>query len=173
MNPSYGPKTDQLYESGPPEALYHLCLNAMGHWDDRYPNPWIHPRLRDIEPWCSTVVFGSLHRELVGMGMDPEEAYMRLSQRACVLELSPWPSYKWGDGSWVSTCKLSVELAQAAMQDPNRLVLLGRGESEWKSAGLLDVDTLHKSKGIRSHQCRVSKGNFPEAWDRILDLVGS
>lgn len=171
LNPSYGPKTEEIYESGPPEALYQLCLNAMGHWDETYPNPWLHPALRDREPWCSIVVFGSLHKELVASGWEPEAAWQRLSQRVCVLELSPWPSYKWGDGSWVSTCGLSVDLVRRAMSDPNRLALLGRGESEWKSAGLLDVDLLPKSRGIRSHQCRLSAGNFPTAWPRVLELV--
>lgn len=171
LNPSYGPRTEEIYESGPPAALYQLCLNAMGHWDETYPNPWLHPELRGREPWCSAVVFGGLHRELVSDGWEPEAAWQRLSQRVCVLELSPWPSYKWGDGSWVSTCKLSVELASAAAADPSRLVLLGRGEAEWKSAGFLDVDLLPKSRGVRSHQCRLTRGNFPETWERLVGLV--
>jgi len=171
LNPSYGPRTEDIYEGGPPEALYHLCLNAMGHWDATYPNPWLHPVLRSREPWCSSVVFGALHRQLQDDGWEAEAAWQRISQRVAVLELSPWPSHKWGDGAWVSTCQVSVDLARRAMSDPGRLALLGRGESEWKSAGLLDADVLPKSRGVRSHQCRLTRGNFPEAWDRLLSLV--
>ena len=171
LNPSYGPRTEEIYDSGPDAVLSLLRLNATGNWDSQYPNPWLHPELRTREPWCSTVVFGALHRRLVDDGWDSEAAWQRLSQRVCVLELSPWPSYKWGDGSWVSTCRTSVELAGAAMLDPARVVLLGRGESEWKAAGLLDVDVLPKSRGVRSHQCRLTQANFPTAWPRLVAAV--
>lgn len=173
LNPSYGPKTEAIYDSGPPEVLYQLCLNAMGHWDAAYPNPWLHPSLRGREPWCSFVVFGALHRTLTDDGMDSEDAWQRLSQRCAVLELGPWPSLKWSSGAFAASTALSVQLASAAVADPDRIVLLGRGEDDWRSAGLLDVDVLPKSRGVRSNQSRITRGNFPDVWDAIVDAVQS
>jgi hypothetical protein len=169
LNPAYSESPDVVYED--PEA-YERARNAViGNWDAKYPNPYLHPKLRSLDSWCAKVPCSGLHKHLVESGMEEEAAWQRVSQKIALVELSPWASYRWSPAAFVETTKVSVELARLAMEDTDRIVLLGRGESDWKSAGLLDVDTLSASKGVRMHQSRITKGNFPTVWDRLTAEV--
>ena len=167
LNPAVSPFTGGLYEDLP--SLRHVEDMVLAKKDRTYPNAWLHPAVRAHEPWCSRVVCGALHRYLLQEGHDPEEAWKLLARKIAILELSPWTSHKWSHHAIVATTKVSVGLAQDAMDDPNRIVLLGRGESDWKSAGLVDVDLLPLSKGVRSNQSRITPANFPTVWQKIID----
>lgn len=166
LNPAVSEYTDGMYSD--PACLTRVADVAMGRWDPDYPNAWLHPEVRRHEPWCSRVVCGNLHRILLDRGVGSEEAWSLLSQKISVLELSPWVSHRWSVGAVVETTQLSVALAQNAMLDPKRTVLLGRGESIWRSVGLLDVDLLPMSTGVRGNQCRITQSNFSTAWGDIL-----
>ena len=170
MNPSTGHELDAFYSN--PEVVDAIGPMMTGNWDPQYPNAWLSPKMRKIDGWNATVAWSYIHKTLVEGGMESEAAWQRVAQRCCLLELAPYPSLEWSSGVFTSTTKLSVELAQRAYDDPDRLVLLCRGENEWKAAGLLDADLLPKSKGVRMHQCRITPGNFPDVWDRILQLLG-
>jgi len=149
-----------------------LDRTARGDWDPNYPNPFLHPLWRGYDQWHPKKVFSTLHKELTGKhGLTPEDAWKRLSQRICILEISPWASLEWTSGCIGPTARLSADLADAAHQDSNRIVLVGRGSDEWKKVGFLDIDACEKSKGIRSHQVKISENNFPLSWSRIIDLV--
>jgi hypothetical protein len=166
LNPAYSSSPDVVYDD--PEA-FELAKNAtLGNWCEDYPNPYLHPRLRQLDSWCAKVPYAGLHKHLMETGVDPEEAWKIASKKMAILELSPWASYKWSPAAFVETTRTCVALAQQAMDDSNRVVLLGRGLSDWKSAGLLDADTLPLSRGVRSNQSRVTKNNFPNVWDRIV-----
>lgn len=169
LNPAVSPYSDNLYND--PEALRHVEDMAKVLPGREYPNAWLHPLVRRHEPWCSRVVCGALHRHLTEAGHEPESAWRLLSQKIAILELSPWTSHKWSHHAVMETTPLSVQLAAKAMIDPDRLVLLGRGEADWKSAGLVDVDLLPLSRGVRSNQSRITAGNFPKVWTRILQLI--
>lgn len=169
LNPAVSDTTDGLYAD--PQCLKRVESVAMGRWDAEYPNAWLHPDVRRHEPWCSRVVCGGLHRFLVDRGVEPEVAWRTLSRRISLLELSPWVSHRWSVGAVVETTRLSVALASEAMRDPDRIVLLGRGGPNWKMAGLVDVDLLPVSLGVRSNQSRITASNFPETWRQIVDLV--
>lgn len=170
LNPAVSPHSPKLYSN--PTALAQVEKMARGDWNLDYPNAWLHPVVRPIEPWCSKVVCAGLHRHLTSQGMSDEAAWSRLSQRIAIIELSAWTSYKWSHHAIVGTTPVSISLAQAAMNDPGRIVLLGRGEADWKTAGLVDVDTLPVSLGVRSNQSRITVSNFPKVWNRILEEVG-
>lgn len=187
MNPSWGAVETGTTPSDAgldhTQAGYKIAANsnlirlidgtARGDWDPAYPNPFLHPAWRQVDSWHPKKVFAQLHGHLVdSMKMHPEDAWKRLSQRACVLEISPWASLEWTSGCIGPTARLAADLAHAAMDDPNRLVLVGRGGDEWRKVGLLDVDLLESSRGIRSHQVRISRNNFPVSWSRVLELVG-
>lgn len=145
---------------------------ARGAWDQNYPNPFLHPAWRKADPWHPTRVFKSLHEYLTKVKkMQSEDAWRRLAQRICVLEISPWASLEWTSGCIGPTARLASDLAQVAMDDPNRLVLVGRAADEWRKIGLLDVDLLESSRGVRRNQVRISQNNFPNSWDRIISLV--
>ena len=169
LNPAFSEDLDAAYTD--PELTHRVTNHVTGQWDDDYPNPWLHPKLRAADPWCATVAFAALHRHLTSKGEEPEAAWRRISRKCAILELGAWASYKWSSDAFCSTSKLSIQLAGDAMSDPGRIVLLGRGESDWKSAGLLDVDTLPKSRGVRVNQSRLSQANYPGAWSRILQLL--
>lgn len=145
---------------------------ARGDFNPQYPNPFLSPDWRRIDSWHPSRVFGGLHRQMVERGgWDPELAWQRLSQRVCVLELSPWASKSWTAACWGPTTVLAGSLALEAQQDPSRVVLVGRGADEWRKAGLLDVDLLEQSGGVRMNQVRISQSNFPLSWDRITAAV--
>jgi hypothetical protein len=171
MNPSYDDAASDK-TLGDPALRGDLASAAQGNFDPNYPNLFLSPRWRAIDSWHPTRVFGTLHRHLVGdLGMDPEAAWKRCAQRVCVLELSPWASKSWTTGCWGPTAQLGAQLAQAAADDPDRVVLVGRGPEEWRRAGLLDVDLLEQSRGVRMNQVRISPANFPRSWERVLRLV--
>lgn len=171
LNPAVSPHSEGLYSD--PKALRCVEAMARGDWDPAYPNAWLNPLVRPHEPWCSRVVCGGLHRLALSRGFSEEASWSLLSRRIAIIELSPWTSHRWSHHCVVSTTPTSVALATAAMADPNRIVLLGRGESDWTMAGLLDADTLPLSKGVRSNQCRITSSNFPEVWDDILRRIFS
>lgn len=171
LNPAFSLKLDQAYVDQ--DFCRHIEAQARGQWDPEYPNPWVRPKLRDLDTWCCRVAFADMHRVLVEMGGEPEECWKRISRKVAVLELSPWASFKWSPSAFVTTTGLSVCLARDAALDPSRQVLLGRGEDDWRAAGLLDADLLPKSRGIRQHQSRISQSNFPTVWKRILELITS
>ena len=141
---------------------------ARGDWHPEYPNVWLHPTVRAGNNWHSSVVWTRIHSELTKRGVKSEAAWKRIATRGCVLELAAWPTPTWTPGVFTSSTALSVELAQRASDDPNKVVLLCRGETEWRSAGLLDADLLPKSKGVRRNQCRVTPSNFPDVWEDVL-----
>jgi len=170
LNPAVSPYSPRLYAD--PIALEQVKKMARGDWNDAYPNAWLHPAVRPHEPWCSKVVCGALHRQLVEEGTPDEDAWGLLSRKIAIIELSPWTSHKWSHHAIMETTRLSVDLAQKAMDD-GRIVLLGRGESDWRTAGLVDVDSLPLSRGVRSNQSRITRGNFPSIWDRIVEEVHS
>lgn len=169
LNPAPSPHLDEVYRD--PATLNRLEASALCRWDEDYPNALLHPSVRCRDPWTANVVFGDLHRYLNSIGMESEPAWRRVAQRCSVLELSPLMSYKWSTSAVVSSTATSIALAAAAQSDPDRLVLLARGESDWRCAGFLDVDVVPKSLGVRSHQCRLSRNNFPTAWDRVVELL--
>lgn len=171
LNPAYSKGFQSTYTD--PTALKLMSDVASGNWSKDYPNAWLHPLMRKYEPWCASVPCGALHRQLVGEGMDPEEAWSLLSRKIAILELSAWVSSKWSTSAIVGTTSLSVHLANEAISDPNRLVLLGRGEGDWKTAGVYDADLLPLSRGVRSNQSRITQGNFPTAWARLQELLKS
>ena len=149
-----------------------LDRTARGAWDPDYPNPFLHPLWRKHDSWHPRNVFSSLHQELTNkFGLAPEDAWKRLSQRVCVLEISPWASLEWTSGCIGPTARLSADLADAARQDPERIVLVGRGADEWRKVGFLDVDLCEKSKGIRSHQVKISAKNFPNSYGGVLGRI--
>jgi hypothetical protein len=170
LNPAVSPHSHKLYADAAARAEVERM--ARCDWNVHYPNAWLHPAVRQLEPWCSKVVCAALHRHLVANGMKEEAAWSRLSQKIALIELSPWTSYKWSHHAVVETTPLSVGLARAAMDDPHRIVLLGRGEADWRTAGLVDVDTLPVSRGVRSNQSRITASNFPSVWDKIVEEVG-
>lgn len=148
-----------------------IVANASrGKWNKKYPNQWLHPHFRPLDRWCSSVVFGKIHKQ-IAPDFGEEEAWQRLSQRVALLELAPWTSAVWSTGPLSSATSFAVKLAQKAMNDPNRIVLLARGESDWKTAGLLDADLLPKSRGVRVNQSRLSQANYPHVWDKIVQLI--
>lgn len=171
LNPAFSVKLDQAYSNQ--DFSKRIEAQVRGQWDVDYPNPWVRPELRHLDTWCCKVAFADIHKTLVGLGGDPEDCWKRISKKIAILELSPWASFKWSPSAFVSTTGTSIRLAQEALLDPSRQVLLGRGEDDWRAAGLLDADTLPKSLGIRQHQSRISKSNFPSVWNRILELVTS
>ena len=186
MNPSWGavevgssPQSLQLEHNdsskkiGSNQSLQALLdRTARGAWDPDYPNPFLHPMWRKADEWHPKKVFSILHRELTdNFGFAPEDAWKRLSQRVCVLEIAPWASLEWTSGCLGPTSRLSADLADAAHNDPNRIVLVGRGADEWRKVGFLDVDLCEKSHGVRSHQVKISSNNFPESWSRVLQLI--
>lgn len=168
LNPGFSDSLDITYANK--EFLHRLQNSARGDWDDDYVNPMLHPLGRQLEPWYSRIPFATLHKHLVSRGEESESAWKRLSRKCAILELSPWPSSRWSNGAICSTTSLSIALAQQAMIS-SKIVLLGRGEDDWKTAGLLDVDTLPKSKGVRVNQSRITRANFPDAWDQILGAL--
>ena len=167
LNPAVSPFTHGLYDDS--AGLRLVEDMAMVKKDRAYPNAWLHPAVRLHEPWCSRVVCGALHRHLLQDGHDAEEAWRLLARKIAILELSPWTSHKWSHHAVVETTKVSVALARKAMEDPGRIVLLGRGEADWKSAGLVDVDLLPLSRGVRSNQSRITQANFPTVWQNIIN----
>jgi hypothetical protein len=171
LNPAYSTQLDDVYNDA--EMVKAMSAQASGQWDARYPNPWLTPKGRRADSWCSSVAFAALHKKLVELGGEVEESWMQLSKTTAMLELSPWASFRWSEAAYVSTTHLSVKLAYEAMNDPSRIVLLGRGEADWKAAGLLDADLLPKSLGVRAHQSRISQANFPTVWNKIIDAVQS
>lgn len=149
-----------------------LDRTARGAWDPDYPNPFLHPAWRKADDWHSKWVFKSLHEYLTKVKkIQSVDAWKRLAQRICVLEISPWASLVWTSGCIGPTSRLAADLAQVAMDDPDRLVLVGRGSDEWRKVGLLDVDLLESSQGVRRNQVRISQNNFPNSWNRILSLI--
>jgi hypothetical protein len=171
LNPAFSEDADELY--GEAEVSRRVEAAVRGQWDEEYPMPWLHPVVRKSNPWCSTVPFAALHRHLTSRGEESEAAWRRLARKCAVLELAPWASYRWSSGAVCSTTSLSVHLALEAMHTRGRVVLLGRGEDDWKTAGLLDVDTLPKSRGVRVNQSRITPSNFPEAWAAVVAAVES
>ena len=186
MNPSWGAvdtgtspadagldHTETGYKIAADAQLQDLLdRTARGAWDPDYPNPFLHPAWRKVDTWHPKKVFANLHSHLTGaQKMGSEDAWKRLAQRVCVLEISPWASLEWTSGCIGPTSRLAADLAQVAMDSPDRLVLVGRGGDEWRKVGLLDVDLLESSRGIRSHQVRISQNNFPNSWGRIISLV--
>lgn len=170
LNPAVSPFSENLYDDL--KALRHVEEMAIGTSNREYPNAWLHPLVRRHEPWCSKVVCGALHRYLVDeQGHESEAAWRLLSRKIAILELSAWTSHKWSHHAFVETSKVSIDLAKAAMDDPRRIVLLGRGEADWKSAGLVDVDLLPLSRGVRSNQSRITQKNFPTVWEKIIAEV--
>jgi hypothetical protein len=168
LNPAVSPFSEKLYADI--NALRHveaMTLNSPGR---DYPNAWLHPSVRQHEPWCSKVVCGALHRYMTEeRGLEVEEAWRLLARKIAILELSAWTSHKWSHHAFVETSRVSVELAKQAMEDSSRIVLLGRGEADWKSAGLVDVDLLPLSRGVRSNQSRITPKNFPTVWEKITN----
>lgn len=185
MNPSWGadivgnfPGTLNLQHNAAASknfrdtALQSLLDDAArGDFDPDYPNQFLHPVWRQADSWHPSKVFKSLHGHLTSSGLSDELAWSRLAKRVCVLELSPWSSRKWTTGCLGPTAHLAAGLAESAMRDPERLVILGRGRGEWKQAGLWDVDQVECSRGVRGNQVRISQANFPESWSRIIDLI--
>jgi len=169
LNPALSIHSGDVQEDE--EMRRRLTHQATGQWDPEYPLVWLSPRGRQVDDWCASIPFRDLQRHLVNGGMDPEDAWRRVAQRCALLELGPWASAKWSSGAICSTTPLSVQLASAAMADPNRIVLLGRGEDDWRTAGLIDVDLLPKSLGVRVNQSRINERNFPGAWQRIVQLL--
>lgn len=169
LNPAVSEENERAYAI--PELKERLENSARGQWDPEYPNAWLHPLGRKAGPWCATVVFGALHKHLVSNNYKPEEAWSRIANRCAVLELSPWASHKWSPNAIISSSSLSISLAKAAMADKKRLVLLARGEDQWHMAGLIDADTLPKSKGVRSNQSRITPANFPDVWPDIIAKI--
>lgn len=170
LNPAWEGEPDAVYA----DPRLHTRVENMvrGDWDEEYPNAWLSPEGIKVTPWYANVPFGALYNHLVkDYSLDSIDALMLLSQRCAVVELSPWSSYNWSSGAYVSSCAVAVQLVQNAMNDPNRIVLLARGEDNWKAAGLLDADLLPKSRGIRAHQCRITEKNFPTAWKRTCEIL--
>ena len=185
MNPSWGaepagafPGTLHLrYNSlatkafNDPKLHSLLDTSARGDFDPDYPNQFLHPDWRRADSWHPNKVFKGLHACLTSAGLDNESAWARLAQRVCVLELSPWSSRKWTTGCLGPTSQLAAGLAENAMCNPERLVILGRGRGEWKQAGLWDVDLIECSRGVRGNQVRISPSNFPKSWSRLVELI--
>ncbi|HAN16496.1 MAG TPA: hypothetical protein DCP73_13245 [Chloroflexi bacterium] len=169
LNPAFSDDLDEVY--GDPEVQRRVEAAVRGQWDDDYPLPWLHPAARARDPWCANIPFAALHRHLTSKGEESEAAWRRISRKCAVLELGPWASYKWSSGAIGSTTSLSIRLAAEAMADPSRVVLLGRGEDDWKTAGLIDADLLPKSRGVRVNQSRITPANFPETWRAICAAV--
>ena len=170
LNPGTTGDIDTIYRN--PDALARIEACAQGDFDPEYPNPWLHPTLRAMDNWQPGRVFKNLHDHLVGnIGMSTETAWRRLSQRVCLLELAPFPTKSWDVNAICSTLWTSVILANEAIDDPDRLVLLARGRDQWRAAGLIRASLLPKSRGIRGNQPRINERNFPEAWVRVLELI--
>lgn len=171
MNPSWEEEScDRTL--GNPVLRDPLDAAARGDFDPLYPNPFLSPAWRSVDSWHPSRVFGSLHRHMVErLGWASEAAWQRCAQRVCVLELSPWASKSWTPGCWGPTTQVAAELALEAQRSPDRVVLVGRGGDEWRRAGLLDVDLLEQSRGVRMNQVRISQANFPRSWDRVLTSV--
>ena len=170
LNPGATADIDRIYSN--PDALARIEACAQGEFDPDYPNPWLHPTLREMDNWQPRRVFSNLYDHLTGEGgMGAEDAWRRLSQRVCLLELAPFPSITWTVGAVCSTLWPSVILAREAIGDHDRLVLLARGRDQWRAAGLVRASTLPKSRGIRGNQPRVNERNFPNDWVRVLELV--
>jgi hypothetical protein len=131
----------------------------------------LHPAWRQADSWHPNKVFKGLHARLTSDGLDAESAWARLAQRVCVLELSPWSSRKWTIGCLGPASQLAAGLAENAMCNPERLVILGRGRGEWKQAGLWDVDLIEHTLGRQGNQVRISPSNFPKSWSRLVELV--
>jgi hypothetical protein len=185
MNPSWGaepagsfPGTLHLRHNSlatkafnDPRLQSLLDMSARGEFHPDYPNQFLHPAWRRMDTWHPSKVFKKLHEHLRSSGLDGELAWSQLAQRVCVLELSPWTSRKWTTGCLGPTAHLAASLAERARLDPDRIVILGRGGSEWKQAGLWDVDMIEHSRGVRGNQVRISPSNFPKSWDRIVELT--
>ena len=170
LNPGITADIDRIYSN--PDALARIEACAQGDFDPDYPNPWLHPALREMDNWQPRRVFSNLHDHLTGdVGMDNEDAWRRLSQRVCLLELAPFPTEKWSVGAICSTLWTSVILANQAIDDPDRCVLLARGRDQWRAAGLVRASMLPQSKGIRGNQPRVNERNFPNSWVRVRRLM--
>lgn len=170
LNPGTTADIDRIYSN--PDALSRIEACAQGDFDPEYPNPWLHPTLREMDNWQPGRVFKDLHNHLIGnVGMKTELAWRRLSQRVCLLELAPFPTKSWNVNAICSTLWTSVTLANTAIDDPDRLTLLARGRDQWRAAGLIRASLLHKSRGIRGNQPRINERNFPETWVRVLELV--
>lgn len=170
LNPGTTADIDRIYDNPEVRARIEAC--ARGEFDPEYPNPWLHPTLREMDNWQPGRVFKNLHNHLVGeVGMSIEDAWRRLSQRVCLLELAPFPTKTWSVNAICSTLWTSVTLANQAIDNPDRLTLLARGRDQWRAAGLIRASLLHKSRGIRGNQPRINERNFPETWVRVLKLI--
>ena len=169
LNPAFSLKLDDMYADA--DFCRYMEAQARGQWDAEYPNPWLRPYMREADPWCARVALADIHKVMLSLGGETEDCWKKISKKVAILELSPWSSFRWSPGAYVSTTQVSVKLALEASMDPSRQVVLGRGLDDWKAAGLLDADLLPRSLGIRQHQSRISKSNFPTVWNRILDLV--
>jgi hypothetical protein len=169
LNPAFSLDLDRAYTNE--SFSRYIEPQVRGQWDAEYPNPWVRPEVRDLDPWSMRVAFADIHKKLVSLGGDAENSWKTISKKIAILELSPWASFRWSPSAYTSTTRVSIQLAFEASRDPGRQVLLGRGLDDWRAAGLLDADLLPRSRGIRQHQSRISESNFPTAWSRILDLV--
>ncbi len=173
---------DPDYELNDPITRRLLEEMATSSFDPDYPNAGLNPQfLRDRrqthsrmrEPWYEKIVWSEVHKTLVSMGMGPEDAWKRISQRGCTLDISPW-----GSSSWHHSCmsqvshEVCVPLARDAIKQ-GKIVLVAWGADIWHIAGLFEACSLPVSqahKGLRWTP-RISKNNFPDHWDGVIGAM--
>jgi hypothetical protein len=194
-NPAFGPNSN--LPNGPlNDQLTRRYMEemAVGKFDPAFPNAGLRPNfqpLRGRKPtrgkalaawnaaggreqcnWHAGIVWKDIHKELVGMGMAPQEAWKRISQRGCTLDLSPW-----GSASWTPSCMSSVSydvcvpLAREAHRQ-GKVVIVAWGADLWQVAGFYQAGNLESSamKGVR-HTPRINKNNFPKTWPAVMQAM--
>jgi len=192
-NPAFNPSKAESpdYELNDPLTRQYLEEMATGNFNVEYPNAGLNPQFlknsqrkptrgkaleawkpRNPEPWYTNIVWPEVHKELVRMGMGAEDAWKRIAQRGCTLDISPW-----GSQSWHHSCmsrishEVCVPLAREAIRS-GKVVLIAWGADIWHVAGLFEASTLPVSEvpGVR-HTPRISKRNFPNHWDAVISAM--
>lgn len=192
-NPAFNPTKANSpgYELNDPITRRLLEEMATGNFDPVYPNAGLNPQFlknknrqptrgkalqnwtpRVPEPWYTNIVWTDVHKELVKLGMNATDAWQRIAQRGCTLDISPW-----GSQSWHHSCMsqvshdVCVPLAREAIK-AGKIVLIAWGADIWQIAGLFEAVNLPVSQtpGVR-HTPRISKTNFPTHWQTVINAM--
>ena len=139
---------------------------------EEYHNPYLHPDYRRHDRWHANL-FRDLHQEISwGLGWDEEKTWLFLSQQVCIMELVPWRSRYWSDSAVVSNIHLDFvgPWVRKAMADPDRIVLMGRGEKQWKM--MVDAAIGQQPKVKNPQRMSLNRGNLQhKVYQQILDML--
>lgn len=170
-NPSWDEKAlDLVTEPEHFERFERVAHCVFGPSD--YHNPHLHPDYRDRDYWHAHL-FSDLRVEIKKkFRWNEEKVWLFLSQAVCVMELVPWRSKLWDDGGVVSNLHRDFigPRVREAMADPNRMVVMGRGETQWKMMVDAGVSRLAKIKNVQ-HMTLNRKNMQSSAYRRMLELL--